>query len=413
MRTTVELVTPFRGERFRDAARLGALIAPPYDVITPEERARLAAADPHNIVHLSLPETPGGGDRFAHAGALLEQWRREGVLVRDAAPTVYILAQEFALPSGERRTRLGMFAAVAAEPYESGRVRPHERTHARVKAERLALLRATRTSLEAILLLVPDPQRSLAEALVRLTAGAPAARGELGGVRLRLWVVGGDEAARLAASAGRQALYIADGHHRYETAVAYARESPTAGRVVAFLVSTADPGLVVLPTHRVIYGADRDPGGLVEKWGRWFDVQRLPMGTDPLAHLTRTGASRIACVVACPEGGDVSLVLRRDAPLDAVPGGPALRQLDAAVIEALVVHEILGAGHTTPTLKFTADPREALDAVRKGVAAAAVLVNPTRVEQIIAVADAGGVMPPKSTYFVPKVPSGVVLLPAD
>ncbi|MGH7645307.1 MAG: DUF1015 family protein [Gemmatimonadales bacterium] len=413
MATTAELVAPFRGERYRDAARLGALIAPPYDVISPAERERLSAADPHNIVHLTLPEASEGADRWAHAAALLERWRREGVVVRDAAPAVYVLAQSFTLPSGERRTRLGMFAAVAAEPYQSGRVRPHERTHARVKAERLALLRATRTNLEAILLLVPDPQRMLADALARVTVGPPAASAELDNVQLHLWVVGGDEAARLAVAAGRHPLYVADGHHRYETAAAYAEENPAAGRVVAFLVSTADPGLVVLPTHRVIYGADRDPRGLVERWSRWFDVQRLPAGTDPLAHLARAGAERIACVVACPAGGDLSLVLRPAAALDVVPGGPAVRQLDAAVIESLVVHEILGAGRSTPTIKYTADAREALDSVRKGVAAAAVLLNPTRVEQIIAVADAGGVMPPKSTFFVPKVPSGVVLLRAD
>ncbi len=413
MGLTVDLVTPFRGERYRDAARLGARIAPPYDVIAPAERERLAAADPHNIVHLTLPEAPGGADRYTHAAALLERWRLEGVLARDAAPAVYVVAQSFTLPSGEVRTRLGMFAAVAAEPYQAGRVRPHERTHARVKAERLALLRATRTHLEAILLLAPDPERALADALARVTQGAPAARAELDGVQLSLWVVGGDEAARLAASAGRQPLYIADGHHRYETAAAYAQENAAAGRVEAFLVSTADPGLVVLPTHRVIYGADRDPAALVERWSRWFEVERLPAGTDPLAHLARVGAERIACVVACPEGGDLSLVLRPDAALDAVPGGPAVRQLDAAVIESLVVHEILGAGRSTPTLKYTAEAREALDGVRKGVAAAAVLLNPTRVAQIMAIADAGGVMPPKSTFFVPKVPSGVVLCPTD
>ena len=412
MGTTAELVTPFRGERYRDASRLGALIAPPYDVIAPAERERLAA-DPHNIVHLSLPEAPGGGDRFAHAAALLERWRHDGVLVRDATPAIYVLAQTFAQPSGERRTRLGMFAAVAAESYEAGRVRPHERTHTRVKAERLALLRATRTNLEAILLLVPDPRRTLADALARVILGPAAATAELDRVKLSLWVVGGDAAAGLAASAGRTALYIADGHHRYETAAAYAQENPAAGRVVAFLVSTADPGLVVLPTHRVIYGADRDPGGLVEKWSRWFQVERLAAGTDPFAHLSRVGAERIACVVACPTGGDLSLVLRPDAALEGVPGGPAVRRLDAAVIESLVVHEILGAGRSTPTLKYTADAREALDAVRKGVAAAAVLLNPTRVEQVMAVSDAGGVMPPKSTYFVPKVPSGVVLLPVE
>ena len=410
------LVATFRGERYAAKARLSALVAPPYDVITRDERTRYAGRDPHNIVHLILPEAPPGEDRYARAAATLAAWRAEGVLSRDAAAAVYVVAQDFVLPSGERRTRLGMFGSVRAEPFTTRRVRPHESTHSAAKADRLALLRATRTNLESIFLLAPDPDRALAQTLVQAASGVPEARAELDGVRVRLWVVGGEPADRLAALAGRAQLYIADGHHRYETAVAYAQDHPEADRVLSFVVSASDPGLTILPTHRVIFGAGRDPAKLIEAWREWFDVGRVAPCMDRIERLAELGRERTACVVAFPDAYDVTLVLKQDAPLERVPGlgkTPAVRALDVARVETLVVQYILAAAAATPSLGYTADAHAAFDAVRHGGAAAAVLLNPTRVEQVLAVADAGDVMPPKSTYFAPKVPSGLVLRPVS
>ena len=405
------LVAPFRGERYAARDRLGALLAPPYDVLSREERARYAANDPHNIVHLILPEAPGG-DRYTHAARLLAEWRASAVLEADPAPSVYVVAQDYALPSGERRTRVGMLAAVRAEPFGSRRVRPHERTHSAPKADRLALLRATRANLESIFLLAPDPDRALTRALAKAASGVPAARAELDGVGIRQWVVSGERAAELARLAGRTQLYIADGHHRYETAVAYAEEHPEADRVLSFIVSTADPGLTILPTHRIVFGAGRDAARLVAAWREWFDVGRVAPCMDRVERLAELGRDRTACIVAFPGAYDVSLVLKPAVALESVPGlgrSAAVRGLDVARIEALVVQQILGAGTATPSLSYTPDPRAAFEAVRSGHAAAAVLLNPTRVEDVLAVADAGDVMPPKSTYFVPKVPSGLVL----
>src|SRR6266566_66259 len=149
------LVVPFRGERYAAQHRLSALIAPPYDVIAPAQRADYAARDSHNIVHLILPEAPADADRYAGAAERLAAWRSAGVLQADPGDAVYVVAQDYGLPSGERRARVGMFAAVRAEPFATRRVRPHEQTHAAPKADRLALLRATRTSLESIFLLAP------------------------------------------------------------------------------------------------------------------------------------------------------------------------------------------------------------------------------------------------------------------
>jgi uncharacterized protein (DUF1015 family) len=408
------LVMPFRGERYA-RPDLDPLLAPPYDVISPDGRKSLAARDPHNIVHLILPEAPVAEEKYARAATLLDQWRKDGTLMRESEPAVYVVAQEFALPSGERRTRIGLFAGVAAEPYDRRRVRPHERTHSGPKADRLSLLKTTRTSLESIFLIAPDPDRALTRALGELTASPPAAAGTLDGVKHRLWVLTGAVADRLALLASRGPLYIADGHHRYETAVAYAAEHKAADRVLGFIVSAHEPGLTVLATHRVIYGAGRDVSHLVEQWKIWFDVTPSGLVADPVAHLARVGAKRPACFVVLP-GEAFTLELRSKAPLADIPGlgqGGVVSGLDVAIIEPLVVKQILGAGTSTPTLTYTPDAAAALGAVRQGHAAAAVLLNPTKVSQVIAVADAGEVMPQKSTYFVPKVPSGLVLREAE
>src|SRR5437667_359340 len=187
-----DLVAPFQGERYAAVERLSVLIAPPYDVIDPTERARYAALDRDNIVHVMLPEAPPGGpddDRYRVAAERLAAWRGSGVLRRDPQPVLYVLAQDFTVPTGERRTRRGVFAAVAAEGYEPRRIRPHERTHAGPKADRLALLRATATNIESIFLLAPDPDRALANAVARASQGTPDATAELNGVGIRLWIV--------------------------------------------------------------------------------------------------------------------------------------------------------------------------------------------------------------------------------
>jgi uncharacterized protein (DUF1015 family) len=418
MATDTPLVMPFVGERFAETQALSRLIAPPYDVISLEQRKRYAASDPHNIVHLILPEAIDGLTKYQHAAQLLATWRTEGTFRADAGPSVYIVEQTFTPPGGPARTRVGMFAAAVAEPYETRRIRPHERTHRGPKLDRLELLRATRTSLESIFLLAPDSSGVLAGGLRAVTEGGrpPDASAELEGVRLRLWVSTGADADALTQAAGAP-LYIADGHHRYETAVAYARENPAARRLLAFIVSAHDPGLVVLPTHRVIYGTDRDVSALEAGWRRYFEISAVPPDADRVHLLAEAGRERTACLVARDTGAaDLLLRLRPDADLASMPElgrSEAVRTLDVAVVERLVVQEILAAGKSTPTLTYTPDPTPALEVAHRGKAVAAVLLNPTRVDQVFAVADAGDVMPPKSTYFVPKVPSGLVLRGVD
>src|SRR5882762_2773438 len=409
-----DLVAPFQGERYAAVERLSSLIAPPYDVIDQAERARYATLAAENIVHVMLPEAPrppGGPDedRYRVAAERLATWRRQGVLRRDPQPVLYVLAQDFTLPTGERLTRRGVFAAVAAEGYEPRRVRPHERTHAGPKADRLALMRATATNIDSIFVLAPDPDRALATALANVSQGKPDATAELNGVGIRLWIVRDPSRFPLPPSP----LYIADGHHRYETASAYALENPAADRVLALIVSAQDPGLAVLATHRVIFGTGRELERLLTRWRDWFEVQPFAADRDPVAALASLGRDRTACLVA-DRSRILALLLKPGVLPDRLPSlahSTAVRDLDVARIESLVVKEILGAGTSTPIVRYVADAKEALGMVQHGGAAVAVLLNPTRVEQVFAVADAGDVMPPKSTYFVPKVPSGLVLRP--
>lgn len=388
------------------------MIAPPYDVIDQTERARYAALDADNIVHVMLPEAPPGRpeeDRYRVAAERLAAWRRGGVLKRDPQPVLYVLAQDFTLPTGERRTRRGVFAAVTAEGYEPRRIRPHERTHAGPKADRLALMRATATNIESIFLLAPDRDGTLANAVAAASNGKPDATAELNGVGIRLWIV--RDVSRFPFP--DSPLYIADGHHRYETASAYALENPAADRVLVLIVSAQDPGLAVLPTHRVIFGTGRELERILTRWREWFDVQSVAPDLDPVAALASLGRDRTACLVA-DRSRVIALLLKPGALPDRLPSlaqSAAVRDLDVARIESLVVKEILGAGTTTPIVRYVADATEALGMVRQGGAAMAVLLNPTKVEQVFAVADAGDVMPPKSTYFIPKVPSGLVLRP--
>src|SRR5438034_3302949 len=374
-----DLVAPFQGERYAAADRLSVLIAPPYDVIDPAERARYAALDRDNIVHIMLPEAPPGApeeERYRVAAERLAVWRRTGVLGRDPKPVLYVLAQDFTLPTGERRTRRGVFAAVAAEGYEPRRIRPHEHTHAGPKADRLALMRATATNIESIFLLAPDDDRALANAVTAASSGRPDATAELNGVGIRLWIV--RDVSRFPFPVSP--LYIADGHHRYETASAYALENPAADRVLALIVSAHDPGLAVLPTHRVIFGTGRDVERMLPRWREWFEVQPLAADRDPVGALASIGKGRTACLVA-DRSQILALLLKPGALPDRLPSlaqSTAARDLDVAQIESLVVKEVLGAGMSTPIVRYVADANEALGMVQHGGAAVAVLLNPDR-----------------------------------
>jgi uncharacterized protein (DUF1015 family) len=396
--TRVPLVESFASLRFADTSSLSTLIAPPYDVITPDARAELGASSPFNIVHLVLPDDPV--DPYDRAAQTIAQWRWNGTLRLDEEPTVTVMRQEFTAPDGDQRIRTGIFATIAAEPYETGRVLPHQQTQSGPKEDRLNLLRATRTATESIFLFTRDSTGSLARFIMQVMKRGPDATADFENTRLTLWTVGHEAAADTLRALGRESLYIADGHHRYESAADHAAELGVDGRIVGFIVAVNDPGLVVLATHRVIAG-----GTAIDR--REF-LARLPAVT------LETPEGEISGTIVWPDGVHTYVgPLEDDLP---VPGGetedPA-RGLVISKVERHLIQPLMKAAGPEATLSYTADPEEATSQVASSQTSTAVLVSPTLTEDVLAVSDAGGIMPSKSTFFYPKVPSGLVLWPLD
>jgi uncharacterized protein (DUF1015 family) len=404
-----------------DLGRVGALadvVAPPYDVIDERQRAELAARSPHNVVELDLPRDPGGGDPYEHAAELLQRWSDEGVLVRDDAPTIWALEQDYTAPDGSRLTRRGFLARVKLAPYGEG-IRPHERTQPGPKEDRLRLTRATRHNLSPIFALHPgDAWRHLRPAL----GGEPWGEVTDGdGTTHRVWrIVDAAVDASIAEELAAGELLIADGHHRYETSLAYQHEVGEGGPadyVLMALVSLEDPGLTVFPTHRLISGLVGDAAkqeALGSGLRDLFEVEEVPAGQlDPAgiegvgvfgyvdSHFKRAYRLRLASNPAV----DQALADR----------SPAYRTLDAAILEELVLKGILGMSTEDIAAKrgigYTPSIDDALTKLDAGDYQAAFLLRPTPIEQVREVAAAGETMPPKSTYFFPKLLTGLAFNP--
>jgi uncharacterized protein (DUF1015 family) len=418
-------IQPLRALRYEPAVAgpLADLVAPPYDVIDAPERARFAARSPHNVVAIDLPQD--AGDPYAHAARLLAQWRAEGVVVRDAEPAVWAIAQDHTGPDGRPATRRGVFARVRLQPYGPGAVRPHERTHPGPKEDRLRLTRATRTSLSPIFALHADPHGAVQAALAPHTAAEPFADVTDGdGTRHRTWrVADGRAIDAVQATLADAELLIADGHHRYETARTYADEIGGDGPhryVLTCLVALEDPGLTVLPTHRLVHGLAADPArqeALAATLREHFAIEELP-SLDDLAPPAGGGPPQLGYVDAHFRRPFRLTLKGWDAVDAALPGAPEpLRRLDAAVLEALVLRGPLGLSEDDIAhlrgLSYARDAAQARDAVLSGAADAAFLLRPTPVAQVREVAAAGASMPPKSTYFFPKVPTGLLFDPLD
>ena len=393
------------------------VVAPPYDVIDAEQRAELAGRSPYNVVRIDLPQ---GDDPYAAAAAQLQSWERDQVVVRDERPALWALAQDFTGPDARRRTRRGFLARVRVEEYGPGRIRPHERTHPGPKQDRLMLTRATTANLSPIFSLFDDPSNAAWRALEPATAGAPwgEATDEDGTVN-RLWRVEDETAiAAVQQALDSTELLIADGHHRYETARAYAEEIGGEGPhryVLMCLVALQDTGLTVFPTHRLVRGLTSDQHELLA------EAIRNDFETHPL--------SEAGGLVPVPNEhvriGYIDghfrkpfmLTLKDQAIADAALDGHAepYRRLDTAVLEALILKGTLNMSDEDidhlKGLGYARDARHAIELFEQGQFDAAFFMSPTPVERVQAVARSGESMPPKSTYFFPKVPTGLVFNP--
>jgi uncharacterized protein (DUF1015 family) len=405
------------------AGPLQALAAPPYDVIDPGQRARLQEQSPHNVVAIDLPEDPDGGDRYAHAATLLEAWRSEGAVKHDDAPAIWALVQDYTGPDGRTLTRNGFFARVRVEDYGPGAIRPHERTHPGPKADRLSLTRATKANLSPIFSLYSDPELIAWNAL-EPTTQTQAPFGEVtdaDGTHNRLWrVTDPDVIATVTEATSQAELLIADGHHRYETARVYADEIGGEGAhryVMMCLVALQDEGLTVFPTHRLVdglIGTDK-PELLANTLRACFDLEEIEIG-DLVPPGEGDGTIQMGYMDSYFKRA-FRLTLKDQAIADeALQDMPEpYRRLDTAVLEALVLKGPLGLSEDDIShlhgLDYARSFEEARELVESGTFDAGFFLRGIPVTQIQDIAAAGVNMPPKSTYFFPKVPTGLLFNP--
>lgn len=440
------IIAPFRGLFYNPVKvpNLTEVVTPPYDVIRPAERQAFADRHPNNMVHLILPQAAPGDDRlnnrYTRAGALFRQWEKNEVLVRDPAPAYYYWETDFQ-HAGHSYTRSAVAALVRLEPLSGGSIKPHEQTFSAAKADRLELFKASQANFSPIFSIYPDP----VDRVVSLLKGARLDpmmdfKDTLGYVQ-RLYRITDAEAVKGVHRAFLEMpLFIADGHHRYETSLnfqklmkqRYPQASPEApfNYTLMYLSNMFDPDLLILMAHRLLGGPRLK--NLEESWvmGRlkeYFEIVALPA-----AHEFGEGYEDFLqqTLAEVPAGESAYVVLgfgRKAWRLILRPGvrqtvlarqmHPALAQLDVAVLNYLIFEKVMGldaqAQDDQETCKYTSKISEAVAAVTQGEARLAFLLNPTRIEQVQEVATAGLTMPRKSTYFYPKVMTGMVLSPIN
>jgi len=414
-------VQPFPALHY-DLARVGSLqavTAPPYDVIDAGQRAELLARSPFNVVEIDLPQAGVGEDPYAHAASTLEDWQLEGILRRDREPALWALTQEYTAPDGSRVTRHAILARVRVEDYGPGRVRPHERTQPGPKKDRLDLTRATRHNLSPIFSLTSTDAWPRIEPA---TAGDP--WGEVSdddGTLHRVWRIP-DPAMHeaVAAELAEAELLIADGHHRYETARAYMQEVGGEGPhcyTLMALTALEDRGLTVFPTHRLLSGLADDTEKrehLREGLRELFEVEEVSnQAVDPAGE---EGLGVFGYIDA-HHSQPLRLRLKDTAELDRMLGGrpEPYPKLDVVILETLVLKGILGTNEEDIAAKrgigYAKSIPEVMASLEGGSYEAAFILRPTPVEQVREVAATGETMPPKSTYFFPKILSGIVFNP--
>ncbi|HCC35962.1 MAG TPA: DUF1015 domain-containing protein [Ruminococcaceae bacterium] len=417
-------IKPFSGLRFtKKAGETAELCCPPYDIISEEQRIGYLRRNPHNIIRLELPKE--GENPYKTAGETLNIWLSGEILKPDSQPAYYVYREEFdAL--GKRMAIEGLICLVKLEEFEKGVVLPHEETLSKAKTDRFNLMKATGCNFSQIYSLYMDESRETPSLLAR-AADAPALSEytDEAGIRHSLWAVT-DPAVieEVTKQFENRKLYIADGHHRYETALNYrnylrengmAKPGDLADYVMMFLCDMQNPGLVVYPTHRIVHSLeDFDAGKLLKRCEEYFEVS----GGIPIGELSRVMSENYEkgnTVFGFYNGGDsftLLSLLGKDIMEQKMPdSGAALRELDVSVLHTLILDELLGIDKQNmaqgKNLRYTRDMEEALT-MREGMNCA-FLLNPTRVDEICAVALEKGKMPQKSTYFYPKLTTGMVM----
>jgi uncharacterized protein (DUF1015 family) len=434
-------IRPFRGVRYNPEkiSDLSTVISQPYDRVRHGLQDKYYDLSSYNIVRIikgKAQEEDGEEDNvYTRARDAYRSWLQEGVLVREQSPALYVLHQTVTLPDGGTLTRRGLIAAFELSRFEEGVVLPHERTHSGPKVDRLNLMRATAVNFGHIFMLYPGGRiNELLQSAIEEQPGLELRELFEHDVLQRFWVVTDPDVihAVVEEMAPRRNLIIADGHHRYETALnyrdemrrAYSDTPPNAGfnyRMVT-LVSMEDPGLVILPTHRLIHSYGQMSGqGALERAQEYFEVTLLADRAALEAALAEAEAAhpRVGFYgrIASIRGSYAVLTLRDPAALAALlpDRAAAWRLLDVSVLHELFIERVLGidkaAVERQENISYLRDPQMGYDAVDRGEAEFLMVMNPTRMGQVQACTVAGEKMPQKSTDFYPKVISGLVMMP--
>lgn len=446
------LVAPLRGIHFNQqkVSDLAEVVTPPYDVISEKDGAAYLEKNPYSMIRLDLRNTSGkserGASNYEAARDLFNTWLKEGVLKRDAAPAMYLYITEYTHPSGRKMTRKGLVSLVGLAEFSEGIVKPHEQTFEGVIGDRLRLMETCKAQFSQIFSIYPDRENAIIEILEAKKEEEPLASvSDHNRNTHTLWRITDNTALKQVAGLfADKSLYIADGHHRYTTSLALQRkmqaQNPSLPAdspynfIMMYLCSMSDPGLSVLPAHRLVrFPGTMSSGDLVSKMAEAFTVEPVRGGSrEELVAALFAGMEDVtqnsSTIGVYHPGEDKGFVLKIDAAgkkmTTALADTPeVLRDLDVVVLSELIIEELLGIDHDRAVredlVKYISDPDEALDLSVKmsvdnnGETPLLFLLNPTRVEQVQRVADSRKIMPHKSTYFYPKILTGLLLHKLD
>ena len=417
-------IRPFKGLRYNPetAGDMGGIICPPYDIIPPSMQQELYDSSDYNAVRLELPKED---DPYGAAAERLAQWVQEGALMQDDEPALYPYFQTYNDPEGNTYTRKGFFCALRLHEFSEKKVLPHERTLSGPKKDRLNLFKKTRANISSIFGLYADEELQADRAIETFAANhEPVVDAAFQGVRNRLWkMTDPDIVATVQQVLLDRQVYIADGHHRYETGVNYrnlrAEENPSHtgdepyNFILIYLANIFDEGLIIFPLHRMVHSLEQfSPEGLIETLSTNFEVKPLGGREDLKLYLEGESSSHVYGVVT--SGGVWGMRLKNPPATllgDSVPS--PLLQLSVVVLHELILHRMLGitpeAMRSQANLVYEEDDRKVFDAVENGDIQVGFIVKPTTVQQVRDISQTGEVMPQKSTYFYPKIMTGLVM----
>ncbi len=419
-------IKAFKGMRFNTdkAGDIAELCCPPYDIISEEERLGFIAENENNIIRLELPK---GDNPYEDAAAILKDFEDKGVLIREDSPAIYVYEEEFTA-YGKSGAVKGIIVRLKVEEFEKGIVLPHEFTLSKAKEDRLNLMKATNCNFSQIYGLYMDEEHTSLNTIDKVSEGTPDIEfTDKGGVTHRLWIVKDDEViSKLVADFKERKIYIADGHHRYETALNYrnycreqgiSKEGDAADFQMIYLVDMEHPGLVVFPTHRLVRDLPEfDSDEVLCKCSKYFDIEAYTSVENMEAELEaedKLGKKAFGFYVG--EGEWYKLTLKDISVMDELlpEMSTASRTLDVTVLHTLVLEKIFGIDKENMAaqinLTYTKFFEEAVSFVDEGKAQCSFVLNPTKVKEIRDVASVGEKMPQKSTYFYPKMITGLVM----